>query len=42
MRNACLFILAFLVIAVVLLATEWRNVPDYQAYTRPTLEDRIR
>jgi hypothetical protein len=42
MKNTCLFIIAFLAISLVLLATEWRNMPDYQAYTRPSVEDRIK
>lgn len=38
MRGFTLFIIAFLTISAVLIATEWRNMPDYQAYTRPTQE----
>jgi hypothetical protein len=38
MRNTVLFLIAFLTIAVVLIATEWRNMPDYQAYQRPPME----
>jgi hypothetical protein len=42
MRSFCLFIFAFLAVAAVLLATEWRQMNDYQAYTRPTVEERIK
>lgn len=42
MRNLCLFLLAFLTAAFLLITTEWSNMPDYQAYTRPSLEDRLK
>jgi hypothetical protein len=38
MKSFTLFVLAFLTVAAVLIATEWRNMPDYQAYTRPAQE----
>jgi hypothetical protein len=35
MKNAVLFILAFLTVAALLISTQLGDMPDYQAYTRP-------
>ena len=35
MKNAGLFILAFLTAACLLIATQVDDTPDYQAYTKP-------